>query len=315
MQIKHIISKRKWFDYFVGKGFFNRMSDEEFLKIKYKIYVGSTLNLNCPKNFSEKIQWLKLHDRKDIYTCLVDKYEAKKYVAAQIGDEHIIPTLGVWDSFDEIDFNLLPNRFVLKCTHDCGGLAVCRDKSFFDYQKAEYNIKNSLKKNFYYIGREWPYKNVKPRIIAEEFINDPLVENAPEFGESPDGLIDYKFYCFNGVPKFLYVSFSNIKNDKKSDFLSFYDLKGQSVPFYRNLPQLPFSIDLSGRMDEMVKIAKILSKDIPFVRVDLYYVNNTVLFSEMTFSPGSGFSPFLPEAWEREIGNWIALPNIDYKFY
>ena len=158
--------------YLESKGFFNFLSDEKYLKFFYKLNMGKKLNLENPKTFNEKLQWLKLYDRKDIYTTMVDKYEVKRYVTDLIGEEYIVKNFGVWDSFDEIDFDKLPNQFVLKCTHDSGGLVICRDKSKLDIEKAKQKINKSLNRNYFYNGREWPYKNVKPRIIAEEYLEN-----------------------------------------------------------------------------------------------------------------------------------------------
>lgn len=187
------------------------MNDEKCLGFWYKYRFGTRLNLKNPKTFNEKIQWLKLYDRNPLYTTMVDKYEAKKYVASIIGEEYIIPTLGVWDKFDDIDFDKLPNQFVLKCTHDSGGLAVCKDKKVFDINAARKRINRSLKRNFYWIGREWPYKDVRPRIIAEQYM------------ENSDGrteLSDYKFYCFNGKPEYCHV----ISDRTQNETMDFFDM-------------------------------------------------------------------------------------------
>ena len=176
-------------------GFFKKMNDEKYLCIVYKIRTGKTLNLENPKTFNEKLQWLKLYDRKIEYTTMVDKYAVKQYVADKIGENHIIPTLGVWDKFEDIDFDKLPNNFVLKCTHDSGGLVICRDKSKLDMNAAKKKLNKSLKRNYFYAGREWPYKDVKPRIIAEKYLEEKG-KTVPE---------DYKVYCINGKPIYIVV--------------------------------------------------------------------------------------------------------------
>ena len=176
-------------------GLFRILPDEIAIKKEFKAAMGYPLNLKNPRTFNEKIQWLKLHDRKPIYTKMVDKYEAKKYVATIIGDEYIIPTLGVWDHFDNIDFDSLPNQFVLKCTHDSGGLVICRDKETFDRENAKRILNRYLKRKYFYIHREWPYKNVKPRIIAEQYMEDSITHD----------LRDYKISTFNGTAKALFV--------------------------------------------------------------------------------------------------------------
>ena len=181
----------------LGKNSFLKcISDEKYLKLTFKDKMGYPLNLKEPKTFCEKLQWLKLYNRKPEYSDMVDKYEAKKYVAERIGDEYIIPTLGVWDKFEDIDFDNLPNQFVLKCTHDSGGLAICRDKSNFDKEYARKKIKKCLKHNYYWSSREWPYKNIKPRIIAEKYMEDSVTKE----------LRDYKFFCFNGKMKFMFIA-------------------------------------------------------------------------------------------------------------
>lgn len=284
-------------------GMFNHLPDEEFLKRTYKAYFGKELDLETPKTFNEKLQWLKLYDRKPEYTTMVDKYEAKKYVAERIGEEYIIPTLGVWDRFDDIDFDALPDQFVLKTTHDSGGVVICRDKANFDRDKARKKLSRSLKRNFYLRGREWPYKDVKPRIIAEQFMQD---------GTQPNGLLDYKFYCFNGEPKLLYVSEG--LEDHSTAKISFLDLDWTFADFHRSdfrpfdhLPPKP------NNYDQMLILAKELSAGIPFLRVDLYEINGKIYFSELTFFPCSGMMPFEPERWNEKLGSWIMLPPKETK--
>ncbi len=276
---------------------YKKMSDESYLKLQYRSVFGRKLNLDNPKYFNEKLQWLKLYDRKPEYTKMVDKYEAKKYVADLIGEEYIIPTLGVWDKFEDIDFDDLPDQFVLKTTHDSGGVVICEDKSKFDMESAKRKLSRSLKNNFYYQGREWPYKDVKPRIIAEQFVKDNLSQ----------GLHDYKFFCFHGKVKMILVCSERFSScGLKEDF---YDVDwkhlGLKRPLHgnsKNPAQKPASLNL------MVEIAETLSKNIPFVRVDLYQINDSVYFGEITFFPASGFEGFEPDSWEKVMGDWIELP-------
>lgn len=275
---------------------FKWMDDELYLKLFYLIVMGKKLNLDNPQTFNEKLQWLKLHDRKDIYTTMVDKYEAKKYVAEHIGEEYIIPTLGVWDSFEDINFDSLPNQFVLKCTHDSGGLVICRDKSTFDKNTARKKINRSLKSNFFWFGREWPYKNVKPRIIAEKYMEDT---------RSSD-LKDYKFFCFNGNPRMTLVCserFSSVglKEDFFSETWEHLDIRR---PGHRCSDQ---TIPRPKQYNLMKKIASELSKDIPFVRIDFYTINGHVYFGEITFYPTSGFVGFIPETADVQLGKKIML--------
>ncbi len=279
--------------------------DTLFLKLHYRISCGKTLDLNKPKGFNEKLQQLKLCDRNPQYTSLVDKIEAKSIVAQMIGQNHIIPTLGIWDEFDDIDFAQLPDQFVLKCSHDSGGLVICRDKTRFDVRTARKIINKSLRRNFYWLGREWPYKNVKPRILAEQFMSEIDISQGIEGKNTVElGLTDYKFYCFHGTPKFLYISKG--LEDHSTALMSFVSMEWRYTEFQRSdfagfqsLPEKP------SKFEEMKEIASILSNGIPFVRVDLYEINGRVFFSEMTFSPSSGFALFSPPEWENIIGDWI----------
>ncbi len=295
-----------------SRGLFNWINDEQYLKIAYRIAIGRKLNLKEPKTFNEKLQWLKLYDRNPEYAIMVDKYECKKYVEKRIGKEYIIPTLGVWNNYEEIDFDKLPKQFVLKCTHDSGGIIIVRDKSQFEKKKVEKKIKKCLNKNFFYGGREWPYKNVKPRIIAEQYM-----ENTREYIEqhrnsnfindnSVNGLIDYKFYCFNGEPRFLYIS-QGLENHNTA-CISFVSLEWKKMPFYRKdyrefveLPPKPL------HLDQMIDICKVLSQGLKFVRIDLYEINEKVYFSEITLHPCSGFMPFNSVKYDKEVGDLLVL--------
>lgn len=282
------------------RGYLSFISDEKMLEILYFRVFHKKLNLKSPKTFNEKLQWLKINDRKPEYTKMVDKYEAKKYVAEIIGEEYIIPTLGIWKSFDDINFDKLPNQFVLKCTHDSGGLVICRDKSKFNKKKAKKKIEKSLKVNFYNVGREWPYKNVKPYIIAEQYMEDF------DGAKDSSGLMDYKFYCFNGKVRCLYVS-RGMENHATAK-VSFLTPSWEFEPFNRTdykpfnrLPKKP------STFDEMIKVAESLSANNKFLRVDLYEINEKIYFSELTFSPCSGLMPFEPKEWDEILGNWIDL--------
>lgn len=285
----------------VGRGTFLRLlSDEQYLKLLFKSNLGYTPDFNNPKTFNEKLNWLKLHDRKPIYTTMVDKYEAKKYVASIIGDEYIIPTLGVWDRFEDIDFDALPDQFVLKCTHDSGGLVIVKDKSKLDKEAARKKINRSLRTNYYLLGREWPYKNVKPRIIAEKYMTD-----------SGKGLRDYKFFSFDGEPKFMYIS-EGMDNHQTAK-VSFFTLDGQLLPFHR-LDYAPFkeNVGLPDGYSQMLETCRVLTEKIgsAFVRMDLYCIEGKTYFSEITFSPCGGFVPFEPTEWDTKLGEMIRLPEI-----
>lgn len=278
---------------FFDKIGFIKMSDERYLKEYYKKVFSNDLDLVNPKTFNEKLNWLKLYDRKSIYTTMVDKYDAKKYVANIIGEGYIIPTIGVYDKFDDIDFNKLPEQFVMKCTHDSGGLVVCKDKSRLNIDEAKKKTNKSLKNNFYYIAREWPYKNVKPRIIVEKYMGD--------------NLNDYKIFCFNGEPKFTLVCSNRVGHSKNTDF---FDNNWKHLPFTRtSSDNSKNEIPKPTNLNEMLEIARKLSKDIPFVRVDLYDINNKIYFGEMTFYPSGGFEGFKPEEWDRKLGDMLELPK------
>lgn len=270
--------------------------DKLYLELMFRRRMGKKLNLDNPRTFNEKLQWLKLYDRRPEYTKMVDKYAVKKYVADIIGEEYIIPTLGVWESFDEIDFSQLPNQFVLKCTHDSGGLVICRDKSRFDRESARKKIDKSLKRNYYYSGREWPYKNVPPRIIAEKYMEDSKTKE----------LRDYKFFCFNGYVDCVMICLDRYTGDTKFYFFDKYwnlkrlNKRGKEAPENFTLPK-PECID------EMFEIAAALSKNIPFMRVDLYQSNGKVYFGELTFFPDSGFDANLLSKTDKYFGDLINL--------
>ena len=282
---------------FGHRGLFNWMSDEQYLKIAYKIKMGKPLVLDNPQTFNEKIQWLKLHDRNPIYTQWVDKYEAKKLAAKAIGDEYVIPTLGVWNHFVEIDFSKLPDQFVLKCTHDSGGLVICKDKGRLDKAAAKKKIESCLKHNFFWGQREWPYKDVKPRIIAEEYMEDVATHE----------LRDYKFFTFDGEVKALFIATE--RGSKEETRFDFFDADGKLLSFTNGHPHAQPTPSLPVCFEEMKRLSSLISKGIPHVRVDLYEVNGKVYFGEMTFFHWSGFVPFEPEEWDYKFGSWLSLPN------
>lgn len=278
-----------------GWGFFNWMSDETYLKIAFRSLMGKKLNLKNPQTFNEKLQWLKLHDRKPIYTTMVDKYEAKKYVTGIIGEQYIIPTLGIWNKFEDIDFDKLPNQFVLKCTHDSGGLVICRDKSKFDVQAAKKKINRSLKRNYFWQGREWPYKDVKPRVIAEKYMEDNTLHE----------LRDYKFFCFNGHADSVMVCIDRAKKDTKFYFFN-QKWELQRLNIRGKQASANFTLEKPAGIDRMFKLAEVLAQNLAFARVDFYFCNGQIYFGEITFFPESGFdAKLLSETntyWGRLIG-------------
>lgn len=274
------------------------LSDETYIKLWYFKRFKRFPNLKNPQTFTEKLQWLKLNYREPLFTTLVDKYEVKKHVADIIGEEYLIRTLGVWDKFDDIDFDSLPDKFVLKCTHDSGGNVICRDKATLDKDKARAKIEKSLNTNYYYFGREWPYKNLKPRIIAEEYIED--------FSGSGT-LKDYKFFCFNGkaycIDHCVGRETGNTKHyffDRNWEFKK-YNEKSLEIPENLTLPK-------PENFDKMIELAETLSKGFPFIRVDLYNSEGTIYFGEYTLFPWSGFYPYFTKEFDSACSDMI---NID----
>ena len=262
------------------------------------MYTGKKLNLDNPQTYCEKLNWLKLYYHNPLFTQMVDKYEAKKYVSDLIGEEHIIPTLDVYESFDEIDFSKLPKQFVLKTTHNSGGIVICKDKETFDKEAAKSKLMKSLKHDYYKFSKEWPYKNVHPRIIAEQYMED-------ETGE----LKDYKWFCFNGEPKALFIASDRQSKDEETKF-DFFDMNFNHIPM--KSPEHPNAIRPIAKprgFDEMKVLAAKLAEGLPHVRVDLYDIKGQLYFGELTFFHDSGFFPFEPEEWERKFGEWITLPT------
>lgn len=274
------------------------MSPEKIIPGVFYKRVGYYPNLRNPQTFNEKLQWLKLNCHNPQYTQLVDKSSVKDYVASIIGEQYIIPTLGVWDKFEQIDFDKLPNQFVLKCTHDSGGLVICKDKKSFDLDFAKKKIKKSLETDYYYLGFEWPYKDVKHRIIAEKYMEDS------ETGE----MRDYKFYVFNGEVKILKLATDRDVNSGEVN-MDFYDMDFNHLPFRRGHNNASKTLSKPSQFELMKQLAEKLAKGIPFVRVDFYEVNGNVFFGEMTFFPASGWVAFEPQEWDYKLGSWLKLPQ------
>lgn len=289
------------------KEFIKRLiPDSLYLKYSFKKLMGNPLNLRNPKTFNEKLQWLKLYNRNPLYTTLVDKYAVKKWVAEKIGEQYVIPTLGVWDWFEDIDFGELPNQFVLKCTHDSGGLVIVNDKSKLNIEAARKKITDSLNRNFFWQSREWPYKNVPPRIIAEKYMEDSVDgEIWPKTAKTrlETAIRDFKFFCFHGVPKIMYVS----RDKAEEPTTDFFDMDFNHLdmrmrdPNSKTLPDKPLNFEL------MKSLAATLSKGMPHVRADFYEIHGQVYFGEMTFFHNGGFSHIYPRKWESELGEWIDL--------
>ena len=271
--------------------------DKLFLRTMFRHFMGTELNLNNPKTFSEKLQWLKLYDRKPEYTRMVDKYEAKKYVADIIGDEYIIPTLAVYNSTSEIDLEALPDKFVLKCTHDSGSVAICKDKKTFQKREAFAILEKGLSKNYFWQNREWPYKNVKPRIIAETYMEDIETQE----------LRDYKFFCFDGKVKALFIA-EDRQGDEETKF-DFFDADFHHLDIRNGHPNADTPPAKPHSFEKMKEMAEKLSQGIPHLRVDFYEANGKIYFGELTFSHWSGFTPFEPEEWDLKFGEWLHLPS------
>ena len=283
-----------------AKGFFDSIPDEKWIPIRYWLRMGKFPNLEEPKLYTEKLQWIKLHDRNPLYTILVDKYEVKSYVSKIIGNEYIIPTLGVWDKFEDIDFNDLPNQFVLKTTHDSNSTVICKNREDFDIEHARKLLSKSLKNNYYLrMGREWPYKNVKPRIMAEKYMEDKKT------GE----LRDYKFFVFDGVCHALFVASDRQKQGEEVKF-DYYDANFNKLDITTVHPHSKEHIEKPTNFSAMKKIAELLGKGIPHVRVDLYEVDGSIYFGELTFFHFSGSTPFEPQSWDKTFGDWLRLPSI-----
>lgn len=271
------------------------LSDKTWIMIKYFQFLGCFPNLKNPTTFNEKLQWLKLNDRKPIYSVMVDKYEVRRIIEKEIGKEYLIPLIGgPWANFDEINFDMLPDKFVLKTTHDSGGVILCNDKAKLNKEIVKKKIDKHLSRNYFYQGREWPYKDAKKRIIAEELVKDRNYEYLPV----------YKFFCFNGDPKII----QTIQNDKQKDeTIDYFDISWNKLELKQNFPNSEKSIQKPVKLDEMIEIAKKLSKGMSFIRVDLYLINDDVKFSEFTFYSDCGLAKFEPKEWDKILGDYIDL--------
>lgn len=280
-------------------GLYNNMDDKKFIEKMFKATMDYPLNLENPKSFNEKLQWLKLYDRNPLYTKLVDKYKVREYISEKIGEDYLIPLLGVWDDPEDIDFDSLPNKFVLKCNHNSGlGMCICTDKSKIDIKKVKNELKSGLAQNYYLNGREWPYKNVSRKIICEKYMTDETEKN----------LRDYKFYCFDGKPKI--VGIYQDRNSDKETTGDFFDMNFEWVDLRFGMPNALNKPQKPQKFQEMIKIAEILSEGMPEVRVDLYISNNKIYFGELTFFDGGGFDKIEPLEWDYKLGSWIKLPKI-----
>lgn len=273
-------------------GLLSWMSDKANVKLIYRLRTGKALDLKNPETFNEKLQWLKVYDHNPRYTNLVDKVTAKQVVGRLIGEEHIVPIIKTWEKAEQIDLSMLPDQFVLKCNHDQGSVVIVRDKRKLNLNETVDFFKKRLKKNNYFSTREFGYKGIIPLVFAENFL-----------GES---IRDYKFYCFHGEPLFLYVG-QGLTCDHSLK-IDYFDLDWNPMPFYRTDYERLGKVPKPRHFEEMKEIAKVLSKDVPFVRIDLFEENSTVFFSEFTLCPASGFMPFVPEEYDRIIGSYLNIP-------
>lgn len=281
-----------------SKGWLNWVPDSLYLKVLYRVIMGRKLNLKNPKEYNEKLQWLKLNDRKPEYSTMVDKYEVRGYIEDLLGDKYLIPCLGIYDSVDDIDIDALPDRFVLKCTHDSGSVEICKDKSSFDIEGARHRLSQAMKRNYYATYREWPYKYVKPRIIAEGYLE----------GDGGD-LKDYKVMCFNGEAKIIEVH-ENRFVEGKVHTQTFYDREWNIVP----LTQIEtVTVDRPGerprQLDEILRLSELIAKNMYHARIDWYIEGDKIYFGEITFFDGSGFESFSTPEMERMLGDMINLPE------
>lgn len=285
------------FSYLSALGFYDKVPDEQYLKMKYKLVFGKELDLDNPQTFNEKLQWLKLHNRKPEYTIMVDKYLSKQYVADKIGAEYVVPLLGVWDDPDEIDFDALPDQFVLKCNHNSGwGMCICKDKSELDISRVKAELRKGLKQDYYLTGREWPYKDVPRKIIAEKYMED-----------ASSDLKDYKFYCFDGAMKFVMIN--SDRNTDKPTRADYFDRNFNWLDFTWGYSHAEVKPQKPEQFEKMVAIAEQLSKGLPHIRVDLYDCNGKIYFGELTFFDGSGFDKIEPLEWDYKIGEMLKLPS------
>jgi len=295
--IKYLLTNRRQFLDSVVKNYLSFLPDKIYLSLRFRLKMGKWINWKNPLTYNEKLQWLKVYNRRKEYCSLVDKYEVKEYVRSIIGDDYVIPTLGVWDNAEDIDITSLPDQFVLKTTHSGGntGVVICKDKSNFDLDAARQKLRASLSQSIYNGLREWPYKDVKPRIMAEAYMSDNI----------HDTLLDYKFYCFDGEPKVMVIATGRNENL----CFDYFDMNFNHLPFEQGGPNSQKSIAKPQNMEKMVELATTLSKGMPHVRMDFYEVNSQVYFGEYTFFDSSGMAKFNPVEWDYIFGGYIVLPK------
>ena len=276
----------------------NLIPDKLYLRLRYKAKLGRYPDLDNPKLFTEKMQWLKLYDRRPEYVHIVDKYEARKTIAEQCGEQYLIPLLGVWDRVEDIDFSKLPEQFVLKCTHDSGGVIVCSNKSALDIEAAKEKLKRRLKFNYFWYSREYPYKKVKPRIICEKYMVD----------ESGTELKDYKIFCFSGEPKYIQLDYERFTGHKRN----MYDTEWNFVPFSVNTyyPDMSRTFKKPDDLEEMFSISRKLSREYAFLRVDFYIIGGRIYIGELTLYPESGIGVIKPQEYDAALGELLDISRV-----
>ena len=281
-----------------AKGWLDWVPDSLYLKLLYRVIMGRKLNLKNPKEYNEKLQWLKLNDRKPEYAIMVDKYEVRGYIAELLGEQYLIPCLGIYDSVEDIDIDALPDKFVLKCTHDSGSVEICKDKSCYDMEGAKHRLSQAMKRNYYATYREWPYKYVKPRIIAEGYLE----------GDEGD-LKDYKVMCFNGEAKIIEVH-ENRFVEGKVHTQTFYDREWEIVPLTQvETVTVDKPSERPRQLEEILRLSELIAKDMYHARIDWYIEGDKIYFGEITFYDGSGFESFSTPEMERMLGDMIKLPE------
>ena len=299
-KIKHILSKDgfHWLIYYtlLATKTARFVPDKWYVKLEYRCLMGKRLDLKHPKTFNEKLQWLKIYDRRPEYTTMVDKYAVKQYVADRIGEQYVIPTLGVWDRPEQIEWDSLPDKFVLKCTHNSGGLVICKDKKKLDKEAAIKKLSDALERDYYLASREWPYKNVPRRIIAEKYM-----EEAPNIGDLPD----YKVFNFNGEPKLIELDYNRFVNHMRNIYTADWELTDIKIDYPSDKDR---TFDKPQMLEELKVLCRKLSAGIPFIRSDFYIVDNKLYFGELTFFPDGGITHLQPENYQEILGDWILIP-------
>ncbi len=295
----YLNNPKRIYAFFATKNMLNWMPDSAFLKLAYRMNMKKILNLKNPETFNEKLQWIKLYDHNPEYTRIVDKHEFKNYITEKLGSEYVIPTIGKWDNFDDIDFDKLPEKFVLKCNHDSGGIIICKDKAKLDIEAARKIINRCLKRNYFWGNREWPYKNVKPCIIAEEYL------------DLPEGLTEYKLFSFNGRAEIILVCKGIAHTPSRTN--TFFDRDFNKLPIQSLLPNQEEEEIKPAEYEQLLAIADKLSEGIPQVRVDFYIFEGQVYVGEMTFFHNSGMCKINPEEWDKKMGDMIDISIVKTK--